>query len=241
MTSKLTLLSGESDPPVVGFLSGSEVYNEATVNWTIASGSYTPHASCAEVVMCIMFRISSTDETESMTVTINSVAPDEIATFTNPHTTQGGVWVARWRGAPSGTVSITSEPGDSSSQWSSLLCYTMSLDTAVVFGDTALVDDDGTTATTTGDQTVTTEGTNSLLVFAVWADRDNNALGFAPDGTDTYDERYDGDSGGIGAGGSEGTVGTKSTTTASTAHTLEATWTNAEGHESKLIEMKVAP
>ena len=220
--------SGEVDT-VVNYLSHAEIYSTAVQADTIASGSYTPHASAAEVVLLIFGRVTAGFTITGFTVTIGGVAPSAIVSFTTATASQQFVWMARWRGAPSGTVSITTANlGD----WISMITVGVSLDRASVFGG-SLSTDHQPSAATTGDQTITSEQADSLGIFGVSV---SEAAGsFTPDATDTYDERYDDrTNGGV---DTRATVGTKALG-APGSKTVEADWTGNGNWASKFVELK---
>ena len=175
----------------VNFLSSAEVYKVDAVAFNIASGSYTPHGSAAEVVLVIAGRPAGADTIGGYTVTIDSVSPDE-EVFIEPtgSSAEQNLWIGRWRGAPSGTVEITSIPGDAGSQWNNIVAVGISLDRASIFGaSTTRADDDGT-ATTSGERSFTSEQADSIGIIAASVNR-NIEDRFTPNVSFPYTEIYD--------------------------------------------------
>jgi len=222
--------AGEADT-VVGFLSSAQVYLSNVPADTISSGSYTPHASCEEVILVIGCRVQGANTITGFTVTINSVAPSEIVAFNTASAGHKTLWMARWRGAPSGTVAITTANGG---DWTSLAVVGISLDRDCVEGASVKLEDSASSAaTTTGDQTITSEQADSIGIFAVCINEPGTAM--TPDATDTYTEIYE-----DGTTGSDdirlqvgyralGAVGSK---------TFECDWTSSVEWASLLVEYK---
>lgn len=215
----------------VNFLSLAEIYATSAQADTIASGSYTPATGAGEVMIIVFGRVAGGGHTiPGFTNTIGSVAPSFIVTFNSAATGQMFVWMARWRGAPSGTVSVsTTNAGD----WTSMITVGLSLDRACIFGATAIVDHQ-VPATTTGDQTITSEQADSLGIFGVCTGETAGSI--TPDATDTYDERYDDRT----AGGTDtlASVGTKALGVPG-SKTVEADFTSANW-ACKFVELKAA-
>lgn len=227
-------LAGQVSVPVVGFISGAEIYNTASTGNGLASGSYTPPGSASTVVVAIMGKTEFNDAIPSLAVTLDGNSPTEAMTFNATSSNDQFVWLGRWAGAPSGILSITAG-GSSNNYWSSLLAYGISLDTLAEFGDSFSVDDSGN-GTSTGQQTVTSTKINALLIHAVSVNWENTNT-TSPNGTHTYTERYEADTGGGSSRHTIGTVGTKDMATIA-SYSVQTDWVTSEPWACKGVELK---